>query len=290
MKRFCFEFLESILSSDNWFAVLGAAKLYKNEHLQNLVYEYIGKNFNYVVQTDEFNLLVKNDLVGLISKSNRNQIEEVSLFKGLVTWCRHNEASRKDDFLAMYEDLIDLAKISTAKLEEIVLKEKLISENHYHCLKVVKNILFQERKSDSETKVISLGGNRAPRKSIEVFNLSIKSQQKFPDMPLGFTSHCTVKSDIFVYLVGGSAHGEDGNKLLFQSVWCLNITDQEPKWKKVAPLNQKRHVMGGALFRDTLVVAGGYNENAGDLSSVEYYQAAFDEWKFATPLQQARSE
>ena len=47
--------------------------------------------------------------------------------------------------------------------------------------------------------------------------------------------------------------------------------------------------MGSAVFRDTLVVARGYNDNDGDLNSVEYYQAAFNEWKFASPLRNARS-
>ena len=289
VKRFCFEFLESILSLNNWFTILNAAKLYECEQLKNEVYEHVGKNFNDAVQTDKFNLLVKNDLVGLISNTNRNQVKEVLIFKSLVTWCRHDEAARKDDFLVMHEELIDLARISKNELEEIVLKEKLISENHYHCLKVVENILAQERKSYSETKVVSLGGYATLLKSIEVLNLPNKSQQTFPDMPMGLIAHCSLKSGNFVYLIGGGTPAEDGKKIISQNVWCLNTTDEELIWKEVAPMNQKRYIMGGAVFRDSLVVAGGCNINNGVLNSVEYYQAAFDEWKFASPLQNARS-
>ena len=289
VKRFCFEFLESILSLNNWFTILNAAKLYKSEHLLDQVYEYVGKNFNDAVQTDEFNLLVKHDLVGLISNSNRNHIKEVLIFEGLVTWCRHDEAARKDEFLAMYEELVDLAKISSNELKGIVLKEKLISENHYHRLKVVENILAQERKLCGNTKVVSLGGHKTPHKSIEVLNLTNKSQQTFPDMPMGLDSHCSLKSGNFVYLIGGCTPAKDGKIIVSQNVWCLNTTDEELIWKEVAPMNQKRYVMGGAVFRDSLVVAAGCNKNHKVLSSVEYYQAAFDEWKFASPLRNARS-
>ena len=289
VKRFCFEFLESILSLNNWFTILSAAKLYECEQLKNEVYEHVGKNFNNAVQTDKFNLLVKNDLIGLISNTNRSHIKEILIFKSLVTWCRHDEAARKDDFLAMYEELINLAKISKNELEEIVLKENLISENHYHCVKVVENILAQERKSYSETKVVSLGGETALLKPIEVLNLTNKSQQTFPDIPMSLASHCSLKLGNFVYLIGGYTPAEDGKIIVSQNVWCLKITDEDLIWKEVAPMNQKRFVMGGAVFRDSLVVAGGDNENHKDLSSVAYYQAAFDEWKFASPLRNARS-
>ena len=284
VKQFCCEFLESILSLNNWFTILSAAKLYESEHLLDQVHEYVGKNFNDAVQTDEFNLLVKHDLVGLISNSNRNHIKEVLIFEGLITWCRHDEVARKDDFLAMYEELVDLDKISSNELEEIVLKEKLISENHYHRLKVVENILAQERKLYCKTKVVSLGGQKTQHRSIEVLNLTNKSQQTFPDMPMSLTSHCSLKSGNFVCLIGGGTPAKDGKKIISQNVWCLKITDQDLEWKEVAPMNQKRYVMGGAVFRDSLVVAGGCNENPKELNSVEYYQAAFDEWKLASPL------
>ena len=129
VKRFCFEFLESVVSSNNWFAVLSAAKLYQNENLQNQVYDCVSNNFKDVIQTDEFNSLACNVFVALISNLNRSQIEELSLFKGLMTWCRHDDADRKTEFLALFEEMINLDKIPTSSLEEIVLKEKLILEN-----------------------------------------------------------------------------------------------------------------------------------------------------------------
>ena len=276
VKRFCFEFLESILSLDNWFAILSAAKLYQNENLQNQVYDCVSNNFNDVIQTDEFNSLACNVFVALISNLNRSQIEELSMFKGLVTWCRHDEADRKTEFLALFEEMINLDKIPTNSLEEIVLK-------------VVKSMIFQERNLHNEATIISLGGKKSSRQCVEVFNCSIKSQQKFPDLPKNLASHCTLKSGAYVYLIGGKTTEDDNISNINENVWCLNIKDEEFKWKEVAPLRQKRHVMGSAVFRDTLVVAGGYNSNNGVLNSVEYYQAAFKKWQFASPLRNARS-
>ena len=53
VKQFCFDILESIVSSGNWFAIRSAANLYQNEHLQNQVNEYLSKNFDAIVQTDK---------------------------------------------------------------------------------------------------------------------------------------------------------------------------------------------------------------------------------------------
>ena len=73
VKRFCFKFLESILSSNNWFAILSAAMLHENENLQNQVYDCVSNNFNDDVQTNEFYSLEFNLFVVLISNLTRRQ-------------------------------------------------------------------------------------------------------------------------------------------------------------------------------------------------------------------------
>ena len=84
VKRFGFEFLESILSSENWFAVFRAAKLYENKHLQNQAYECVSNDFDDVAQTDEFKAFSKKNLVSFVSKLTRSQTKKESIFKGLV--------------------------------------------------------------------------------------------------------------------------------------------------------------------------------------------------------------
>ena len=289
VKRFCFEFLESILSSDNWFAVYSAAKLYESEHLRIQVYEYVSNNFDDIVETDHFKSLANNDFVTLISKINHYEVKEISLFQSLVTWCRHDMEARKNVFPTLFEEFINLDKMSTYSLQEVVLKEELISKNDCRCcLKVLTNHLCQKVISQGETKIVSLGGSNTLCKCFEVLSFSIKSQLHFPDLPMKVASHCSVKFGINIYLIGGCTFEENTKKVILPNVWYLNAKDHVLKWKKTVSLNQKRYIMGSAVFRDTLVVAGGYNNDIGDLESVEYYHAAFDEWKFAPPLRNAR--
>ena len=57
VNQFCFEFLESIVSSDNWYAIRSAADVYQDKHLPKQVHSYVSNNFDAIVQTDEFKSL-----------------------------------------------------------------------------------------------------------------------------------------------------------------------------------------------------------------------------------------
>ena len=287
VKRSCFEFLESILSSDNWFVVLGAAKSYESEYLQGHVYEYVSSNFDGMVQTDEFKTLPKNDLVSLISKINRKQTNEESIFNGIVTWCRYDEEARKEEFPMLFEDLINLDLISAEYLEDIVLKEEMVS-GIIHCLKRMTYNFCQKKKCRKETKIISLGGAKSLRSCIEVYSRSNKPPKNLPELPIELSCHSSLKLGNYVYLIGGeSMFNGNKNEKVLQTVWRLDTNDKMPNWKKIVCLKVKRYLMGSAVFRDTLVVVGGYDGNS-ILNSVEFYVAALDEWKAGSPLPEGR--
>ena len=287
VKRFCFEFLESILSSDNWFVVLGAAKLYESEYLLRHVYEYVSNNFDGMVQTDEFKTLPKNDLVSLISKINRNQTNEESIFNGIVTWCRYDEEARKEEFPMLFEDLINLDLISAEYLEDIVLKEEMVSGS-IHCLKRMTYNFCQEKKCRKETNIISLGGAKSLRSCIEVYSRSNKPPKNLPELPIELSCHSSLKLGNYVYLIGGKSKSDDNkSEKVLQTVWRLDTNDKMPNWKKIVCLKAKRFLMGSAVFRDTLVVVGGFDGNS-ILNSVEFYVAALDEWKAGSPLPEGR--
>ena len=48
VKQFCFEFLESVLSSNNWFAIRSAADLYQDEHLHIQADGFVSKNQGWI--------------------------------------------------------------------------------------------------------------------------------------------------------------------------------------------------------------------------------------------------
>ena len=81
---------------------------------------------------------------------------------------------------------------------------------------------------------------------------------------------------------------KQGADITLGNVWQINTKDHVLKWKEVGSLNKKHQLMGGAVFRENLVVLGGYNEN-GVLISIEFYLAALNKWTFASPLQKHRS-
>ena len=287
VKQFCFEFLESILSSDNCFAVRSAADLYQDEHLQNQIDEYISKNFEATVQTYEFKSLDKDSLRSCIEKLKRNHVREESIFKGLILWSKVDEEARKNDFPELFEHLIKLDAMPLEVLEETVLKENLIAENN-RCLKLLTKRLFQQSKGLDATKIISFGGRYVDGKFIEVCSSTAKLQKHYPDFPICLYCHSLLLIHNHIYCIGGCTEDGNGKEIAHNNVWRLNINKSTLEWKEVAPLKQKRYAMGGAVFRETLVVAGGCDGN--DLSSVEFYQAAINEWRISSSLHQPRKD
>ena len=286
VKQFCFEFLESIVSSDNWFAIRSAADLYQDKHLQNQVNECMSKKFDAIVKTDEFKSLDKEDLCVCIKKLNRCHVTEDLIFNGLVAWSQFDDLSRKDDFPELFEQLIQLDRMPVEAVEKFVLKEELVTD-HNQCLKVLTRNFWERSKIIGTTKVISLGGKDAKGKCIQVHGCISKPPKQYPDIPIHLLCHCSLMTDERIYCIGGCTKDNTGKTTAVNNVWQMNMNDSTLKWKEVAPLRQKRYVMGGAVFRETLVVAGGSDEN--HLSSVEFYQAAINEWKIASPLCHPRS-
>ena len=148
--------------------------------------------------------------------------------------------------------------MSINNLEEILLKEIMVSQNNYYCLKIVTNCLCQQHKYIGETRIVSLGGIESHRKCIEVYNQSNGPQRKFPELPVNVINHCSLKMGNYVYLIGGESSCDGGKtNAVLPSVWRFKVNDKVLIWRKKNYLNEKRYVMGSAVFRDTMVVAGG---------------------------------
>ena len=287
VKQFCFDFLESIiLSSDNWFAIRSAADLYQNKHLQNQVDKFLSKNFDTIVETDEFKSLDKASLRSCIAKLDRNHTTDSSIFNGLIIWSQADEEVRKTDFPELFRELIQLDKMSVEVLEKTVLKVDLVSKS-YQCLNLVTKSVFQRDRRVGLTKILSFGGTNFQGKCTEVYNGGNKPSKKYPNLPKHLDAHCLLPCNNFVYCIGGSIENVEGKSVPQNKVWRLNLDDQVLKWKRVTRLKQKRFAMGGAVFHEALVVAGGWNDIE-DMASVEYYQAAVNEWKISTSLRQPR--
>ena len=220
VKQFCFDFLESMLSSDNWFAIRSAADLYQSKHLQNQVNNYMSKNFDAIVETDEFKSLDKDGLRRCIETLDRSHVKQDSIFNGLVNWCQNDETARKNDFSKLFDELVKVDAMSVEILEETVAKEDLVIKD-VECLKVVASCLFQRMK---ETQIISVGGNNVKGKCLEVYSCTNKLPTEYPDLPIHLSSHCALMTNNCVYVVGGCTE-EDDKLIVCNRVWQLNVND-----------------------------------------------------------------
>ena len=63
VKEFCFEFLLSILASDNWYAIFTAVNLYKSCSIKHHFEKFLTENFVEISRSHDFDTLRKNELV-----------------------------------------------------------------------------------------------------------------------------------------------------------------------------------------------------------------------------------
>ena len=84
VKGFCFEFLRSHITVDISLGIFKTADLYRNESLKNEMQQHISINFDKVLQADDFKQLSNEELISCISKLDRSQVNESSIFEAIV--------------------------------------------------------------------------------------------------------------------------------------------------------------------------------------------------------------
>ena len=293
VKQFCFEFLLTNITPNNSLEILKAATLYRNEYLKDQVKQYITKNLDLVAQTDEFKALPKKSLKACIFKSNqKDEVASSSVYQAIVTWTKHDEESRKNEFLELFK-MVKLENVALNFLEEFVLEETLVTTN-FECQKMAMSVFrkvleTQKIQAANGSMLLSLGG----KKTLQDVTVQHDYQQKasttaFPKLPQKLSAHCALKASSFIYVIGGKVEN-NGEFSTTADAWRLNLQSRSDlNWEKISPMNKERYVMGADIHYDTLVVAGGGDEKNVVLASAEYYIAALNEWKTISPLNQSR--
>jgi len=184
VKQFCFEFLQSVLSSDTCFDILTAANQYQNEQLKTSALECITKDLGDI----EFDKdLSKNEFVTCIAKMKENRAKESAIYYAIMSWIKVDVKTR-ENHLSELLFLLDFYKLTVNFVQTNVLTEELVIEN-FTCLKLVTkkfcavaNVV--QMRQTGTTKVISIGGTKASESVIEVYSTIDKSEMKYPDVPL----------------------------------------------------------------------------------------------------------
>ena len=291
VKMYCAEFLHDILIPSTYFTVLCAANLYRLESLQNQIYDLISSNFDEIVQAEDSWSMSETDIQSCISKLDRAQVKETSVYQAIVKWTKLDEDARAKHFPKLFQ-LVQLDKLPRKFLQETVSSEDLVSEN-LSCQKSVMSCLFavldgkSERVSKTEvtTKILSIGGQNTPDKVIEFHKYGGKAKAtKHFHAAESFGKGWTIKHGEKIYHLGGNLTFVNDNWQSVDRVIPVKLEEITNSTEALAPMKHGRRLYGAAVFCDTLVVTGGLGNPKGTyLCTAEYYRAATDEWRFIEP-------
>ena len=237
-KQFCFEYLQSVITSDTSFFVLSVANLYQNEQLKVEALECISKDLGDV----EFdNNLSKNDFITCISKMKESQAKESAIYQCILSWTKFDENARTKEF-PEFLFLLDFAKLSFSFIQDTILMEDLVMEENA-CLKFVTKKLKNASKKElikqaGATKVISVGGSKNPNAVVEVYGCIDEPLINYPDVPFETKYpgceqlRLAGKLDDQFFVAGYHAH-------IHQSPenWKLKLNDTPPIWDSATASN-----------------------------------------------------
>ena len=293
VKQFCFDFLQSNISPQNCFLILNAANTYRNNKLIDQIHQFIGQHFDSIIQTKEFQLLSKTQFITCLSKLDQKQVKQMSIYQALITWIKHDKTRREKEFVELFQQLIDINKLSIMFVENALLNERLITDNvdcHKLVLTAFSKLLREKSASFSQpsfTQVISLGGRSTGQKVCDVYNSQGKALQTYPDLPEKIRLACSLKINDNVFSIGGDASDTYISQPT-RNIWRLNLKAAERQWSPIALMIEKRCVMGAAVYRNGLVVAGGHN-GLQSTNSAEFYQISSNRWTSISSMKQPRS-
>ena len=288
VKQYCFDFLKSVITADNWFIVLNAVVMYRGEAIKDQVYDYISTHFDEIVRTDDFKRVSDEELGQCIANLNRNVVKETSIYQSIMNWVEHDPEERKHKVL----NLLQLLKVDQLPYEfvEACSKENFL-ENNIECQKFLFNVLLQTLKSQRDemhgSKIISVGGVKNLSKITEVYNMRDNKPADYPDFPVPVSGHDLLKLNNYVFCLGGKLIKDNCWKVT-KRVWFYHVKDKSMKWKEAAPMIDERNLMGATVHNDKLVVAGGHNGQR-SVDAAEFYEMPLNRWNPISPLNQTRS-
>ena len=289
VKKYCFEFLTSVLAIENCFEILSKAQLFGNSISESVAYAYISDNFVNIIETNTLNDLPVKDLISCLKNIDRKKISEQLMYQTIINWTKHDEFSRKNKFVELFQ-LLQLDKLPHNFLMTTVVQEKLIKENLV-CFSSVMDaiILIQkyEKMKEYGSKLFCLGGAKDPSGVILVQDFLTRDEIKIPSLPIKVSNHASACFNKTVYCLGGKDH-LNKNDVITNKVWQLRLDSKPLKWEQIASLNENRWFTDAVVYQDTLVVVGGSN-GCSVLSSGEYFVKLLNKWQAIPNLNCARS-
>ena len=150
---------------------------------------------------------------------------------------------------------------------------------------------------------------------MEIFNFNYSAKSVYPDLPSSSLFSKSLELNGYIYNISGSSelhrlidHGfpiffffpsniierlewhwiKTSDTKNLETVYRMNVNDSEMKWEKVSSMNKGRCMMGAAVFKDCLVVAGGVNRDGEFSTKEETYTPKWNKWQLISKLNQER--
>jgi len=107
VKNDCIDFLQVGLTVDNCLDALLAYDMHRPTAEYDHVYHFISKNFPVIYRQEKLNQLSKNQIVQMLTKINKNEVNQEHLFEIVTSWISNDECKRKTFFAELFQ-AIDL--------------------------------------------------------------------------------------------------------------------------------------------------------------------------------------
>ena len=171
---------------------------------------------------------------------------------------------------------------------DVVATDPLVKDDN-ECLKTVMSAITKQFKEmrlrKKGSKLIGVGGFANSRKVMEIYNFCGSAKSVYPDLPSAAFYSKSLELNGYIYSIGGSSKSritEDTE--ITNSVYRMNVNDSETKWEEVCPMNVGRFMMGAAVFKDCLLVAGGGNDKNNLSQKEEVFIPALNKWQQISKL------
>ena len=176
--------------------------MYKSEESLDETYRFVSEHLGEVSLERNFLTLAKNDLL-LISKLDKALCEESSKYSAIMNWIKHDEETRKTDLTELFQ-LVDLNRVDSEFLEDVIALDLLIKENDTCVNAVLKCQIKQCKKVKSKTTCSKLLCFSEDKQRVEEIRLNLSDPKcTYPNLTHLVSNHGAVCANHSVFIIGG---------------------------------------------------------------------------------------
>ena len=248
----CCSFLLSNLDVSNCLAIHDLSEQYQCYSLSAQAELYIYRNFEKIIETEEFVMLSSENLLSYLSKDELSMPSEEAVFESVVKWIDHEPRTRCCHMGALL-NTVRMELVSTQFIAQYIHKyvhmngdcedamQLVLAAYQWHCL--------PETEKPNSRKYF------------------LRSKAIYPTL----------------YIFGGDDGVNDSNPYSM----VMHLTKNQQEWVAAAPMGSARSVGGSASIDNKLYVVGGFDgERAMD--SAEVFDCTTNTWSLLPPLLQRR--